>query len=287
MTVERLPNYKSGRTYYRCICDCGNEKTASLSNLTCGHTRSCGCLRVPNRRKDRVGEKYGMLTVVEMLYGYKQKQTYCRCKCDCGNETIAYAGNIFRGATKSCGCLESASRYGRQNHEKDLHGMRFGHLTVVEKTEKRASNCGVIWRCLCDCGNYVEVKSSNLMKGKTRSCGCNKTSKYEEFVQLYLDEMKIEYDREHKFSDCRNVFMLPFDFYIPEYNLCIECQGQQHYHPVEFFGGEERFQTVVENDKIKYDYCLDHNIKLLRLPYTLKEDEIKSEIHNILFPCND
>lgn len=40
--VEKLPHYKNGETYYRCICDCGSEKIASSSNLTTGHVRTCG-----------------------------------------------------------------------------------------------------------------------------------------------------------------------------------------------------------------------------------------------------
>ena len=54
---------------------------------------------------------------------------------------------------------------------KDLTGMRFGRLTVIEKTEERRSH-RVIWLCKCDCGNEVKVMSSNLITGHTKSCGC-------------------------------------------------------------------------------------------------------------------
>lgn len=49
--------------------------------------------------------------------------------------------------------------------------MRFGRLTVIEKTEERRSH-RVIWLCKCDCGNEVKVMSSNLLSGHTKSCGC-------------------------------------------------------------------------------------------------------------------
>ena len=43
--IERIPNYKGkGRTYYRCICDCGNEKYVVSGNLTGGKTKTCGCI---------------------------------------------------------------------------------------------------------------------------------------------------------------------------------------------------------------------------------------------------
>ena len=52
-----------------------------------------------------------------------------------------------------------------------LAGARFGRLTAVADTGRRASNGAVVWRCRCDCGGVVEVISTNLGKG-TRSCGC-------------------------------------------------------------------------------------------------------------------
>ncbi|WP_373804501.1 hypothetical protein [Jeotgalibaca porci] len=53
----------------------------------------------------------------------------------------------------------------------DLIGERFGYLVVVEDTGKRKGQ-GVLWKCICDCGNEVEVRSYQLRSGKTKSCGC-------------------------------------------------------------------------------------------------------------------
>ena len=55
--------------------------------------------------------------------------------------------------------------------KKDLTGMRFGHLTVVEKTEN-LQNRYYTWRCRCDCGNEVEVNTKHLTRGTVYSCGC-------------------------------------------------------------------------------------------------------------------
>lgn len=239
------------------------------------------------QRKDRTGERFGRLTIVEMLYGYKHKQTYARCKCDCGNETIAYVGNIVKGATTSCGCWETESRFNRENHEKNIIGERFGHLTVIEKTEKRYVNGCVGWLCKCDCGNECIVRSGNLLRGKTRSCGCNKRSKYEEAVESYLLLHNIDYDCEHRFSDCKNHFMLPFDFYLPNYNgkdYCIEVQGQHHYEPIVGWRGEQGFKEILHNDEIKKKYCDENNIILIELPYTLKEKGIINKLDSILNP---
>lgn len=56
---------------------------------------------------------------------------------------------------------------------KNLTGMRFGKLTAVKIVKNCEHKCkSVIWQCKCDCGNIVNVRSSNLINGHTKSCGC-------------------------------------------------------------------------------------------------------------------
>ena len=52
----------------------------------------------------------------------------------------------------------------------DLVGMRFGRLLVIGKT--RSKGCRVAWVCKCDCGNETAPITTELLKGRTRSCGC-------------------------------------------------------------------------------------------------------------------
>ncbi|WP_116486418.1 hypothetical protein [Streptococcus parauberis] len=54
----------------------------------------------------------------------------------------------------------------------NLVGERFGRLTVIKRTEKRAGNNEVVYICRCDCGNFTEAYTSLLRRKKTRSCGC-------------------------------------------------------------------------------------------------------------------
>lgn len=69
------------------------------------------------------------------------------------------------------------------------------------------------------------------------------------------------------FKDCRNKNPLKYDFYLPEYNVCVEYDGEQHFKSVKYFGGDEAFAIRKENDKIKTGYCLENNIFLLRIRY--------------------
>ena len=75
------------------------------------------------------------------------------------------------GRSWHCGCVK-----GRAINSKklDLQGKRFGRLVAVRLTEKRDSKGSVIWECICDCGNMVEVSADSLVHGNYVSCGCRK-----------------------------------------------------------------------------------------------------------------
>lgn len=62
--------------------------------------------------------------------------------------------------------------------------------------------------------------------------------------------------------------MLTFDFYLPEHNICIEYDGEQHFKPIKIFGGNLYFKQIKYHDKIKTQYCKTNNIELIRIPYT-------------------
>jgi very-short-patch-repair endonuclease len=59
--------------------------------------------------------------------------------------------------------------------------------------------------------------------------------------------------------------MLPFDFYLPTKNICIEFDGEQHFNSISCFGGIDSFEKIKIRDKIKNDFCYDSNITLIRV----------------------
>ncbi|MDU5206285.1 MAG: hypothetical protein E6182_10000 [Clostridioides difficile] len=95
---------------------------------------------------------------------------------------------------------------------------------------------------------------------------CNE-SKGEKIIRLYLENNNIKFIQEHRFEDCKNKRSLPFDFYIPNYNLCIEFDGRQHFETFNHFGGEKGFELTKIRDKIKNKYCKNNGINLIRIPY--------------------
>lgn len=237
------------------------------------------------RRVDLTGNVYGELTVIEMLYGYRmtngKPRTYCRCCSQNGEEVIVRADALQSGATKS---MKGAGKTGKPA---DITDMRFGLLTAKRPTNKRAANGSVIWECDCDCGGTTETSVGNLMRGHTLSCGCRHQSKWEMFITDYLISLNVTFQPQKRFKDCRNkkqTDTLPFDFYLPDYNVCIEYDGEHHFRPMDMWGGYEKFLINQENDRIKNKYCKNHNITLVRLPYTYSKKDIENEILKILSP---
>jgi uncharacterized protein YycO len=98
-------------------------------------------------------------------------------------------------------------------------------------------------------------------------CPVCRESKGEKEIRFFLEKKKLKYIRQYKFDDCKHINKLSFDFYLPDNNLCIEYQGQQHYKAIRIFGGEPMLKLNKKRDKIKVDYCLNNNINLLLIKY--------------------
>lgn len=135
----------------------------------------------------------------------------------------------------------------------------------------------ILHKCaVCGCEWYA--KPNNILSYK----GCPKCaeSSGEKKVALWLKCHNIKYVSQKTFDNCKDIRPLPFDFYLPKHNTCIEYQGEQHYKPIRFFGGEDKFKIQQKHDRIKREYCKNNNIILLEIPYF---KNIEEELNNFLF----
>lgn len=128
------------------------------------------------------------------------------------------------------------------------------------------------------CGEVFTVSLSSYQSGKQKCSKCTKRESSGEYkIRSILEENKIDYEPQKRFEDCIDKRSLPFDFYLPSYNLCIEYQGAQHYEPNAHF---KNFDKLTLHDNIKKQYCKKNNIKLLCIPYW--ENNIENLILNNL-----
>jgi len=129
------------------------------------------------------------------------------------------------------------------------------------------------------------VTPNNFLKG--HSCPICKQSHLENEVRVFLIKNNIKFELQKRFIW---LGMLRYDFYLPDYNIAIECQGEQHFKVVKWFGGEEGFLMQKKFDENKKKLSYDNNIKILyythlkyktflgqKLIYTL--DELLNKIY--------
>lgn len=288
-TVVRKIDNKPVR--WLCECVCGNKRILTSSALK--HSNSCGCYKVERASEVHLnnlsGQHFGRLTVIER--GEKSftpqgiPQVKWKCKCDCGNIVQVFAGNLKKGNTKSCGCLNSQMVTERKFI--DLRGEKFGLLTPVCRADDYVSKAGNIasrWLCRCDCGNTVIVNSNSLRRGLTKSCGCIKRSVGEYQIEEFLKEANVYYRREYLFDDLlsRHGNPLRFDFAIfkdKQLYCLIEFQGKQHYESVLYNGSDFGKEQREYSDAAKREYCKKNNIALYEIRY---DDNLYESLINIL-----
>lgn len=183
-----------------------------------------------------------------------------------------------------CGCSEC--RKEKISYKKSkTHEQYVAELAVVNQDvevigEYLGANIPILHRCKID-GHEWNAQPANLLNGY--GCPqCNESSG-ERKVRQWLQNHNIEYVFQKTFADCKDQKSLPFDFYIPTYNTCIEYDGEQHFRAVDLWGGDESFERLQLHDSIKTKYCKNNNIYLLRISYkqNINEELEKFFIHLI------
>ena len=232
---------------------------------------------------NEVGNKYNLLTVLERDQNKtnSSKTVYWKCKCECGNIVSVPGTKLRNGTAKSCGCLrkQKLSQIAKQKQFINEIGHKYGRLTVIE-IDHIDKKQGAFWKCLCECGNECIVRGTQLRSGKTQSCGCL-SSKGEEVISRLLTLYNITFEMQKTFENCRfpeTNALAKFDFYLPNNNIIIEYDGSQHYidYNNKVFT-HEKFIKTQEYDKIKTQFCINNNIRLIRIRY---DEDIETRLLN-------
>ena len=144
-----------------------------------------------------------------------------------------------------------------------IHGNKYDYSKVIYIKYK----IEVIITCR-EHGDFKQTPSDHI---NGSGCSMCSESRGETKVRVFLENNNIEFEREKKFKDCRDKNPLPFDFYLPQYNLCIEFDGRQHFEPSAFNSKKEKedvklenFEYIQRHDRIKNEYCKKNGITLLR-----------------------
>ncbi|MEN6290519.1 MAG: hypothetical protein ABFD07_00680, partial [Methanobacterium sp.] len=145
------------------------------------------------------------------------------------------------------------------NKAKQIHNDKYKYdITNYDSVFKKV-------KIECPLHGEFEQNPNNHLNGQ--GCPKCKESKGEKVIRELLLGYNIKFKPQHRFKDCRDIRPLPFDFYLPDYNICIEFHGQQHYNPINYWGGRKGFEKQTKRDLIKKNYCKNNNIKLIVIRY--------------------
>ncbi len=253
------------------------------------HLRGSGCHKCTGlirlttsefieKAKEVHGDKYDYSKVV-----YINNHTKVTIVCPIHGEFEQIPNTHLLG----CGCPICAGNIKLSTDEfvekaRKIHGDKY----IYDKVNYVNNSTKVIITCPIH-GEFEQVPYKHLI-----GHGCPRCISYklEDDIENLLTTSSILFEPQKTFDWLQNKSNLYLDFYLPDYNIAIECQGVQHFQNIEYFGGEEGFKYRLQNDKLKLDLCTEHGIKVIYYsdlgidyPYEVFEDldEILKIIKNI------
>jgi hypothetical protein len=277
------------------------QRTKNSINLKCSE------LRIKCKKYDiNIGYKQqnGFLEIIDLLPNSKVK---CLCH-NCNKYCIYDRCDVRNSKYRTCGCLSNnkicpicISKHNKRvqicskcgyKFDKNCKSFAEEHKELLKEWDYEKniinphyivhkSKYKIFWICK-KCNNSWQCKISNRTQGKHGCPKCS-SSKGENLLESILNKYNIVYNKEQIFDKCKDIKNLRFDFYLLDYNLCIEYQGEQHYNNrLSSRYNEEFFANIQKKDNIKRDFCKNNNIKLLEIPYWEQkniEDILKKELN--------
>lgn len=206
---------------------------------------------------DLVGDEY---TFLECYQGASTKIKVKHNKC---GHTYEVTPTHFLTGERCSYCYGTPKKTDSQFKREifDLVGNEYVFLDpyVTNKTKMRVKHN--------KCGHIYEIRPTDFISHHNRCPYCN-IPKGEYIIDKLLKSLGIKYEYQKTFEDLKDTQLLSYDFYIIDQNILIEYQGQQHYEPVDYFGGGSKFKLQQKHDKLKSDYARDHGYNLIAVPYT-------------------
>lgn len=253
---------------YGCV-ECANEATSEKLSLTTEE--------FIQKAKMIHGDKYDYSKV-----NYTNKENEVTIICPKHGEFSERAGDHLRGhGCRACGrektFLTQPDKIRLTKEEfiekaRAKHGDKYDYSLVeyVDTNHPVKIICPV--HGVFEQTPYCHLRGSNCQK-------CNETH-MEEQCRLFLENNGIKYIYQKKFKWLKRQSL---DFYLPDYSLSIECQGKQHYEPVDFSGegnewAAEEFQKTKKRDKKKYNRCKENGLDIVYIRYDEPIDESLNKI---------
>lgn len=257
----------------------GYKKRAVIKCLNCNNIINLS-------KASDITRKINVCFCYKKFKDYHEKLIYLSGQC--GFEILFDGSAAQKKKIKclKCGCIMERNLISLLNtpeHCDVCHQYRTGisHYTKEEMQDKLNKNFNFQYELLkykgatkeallkhLNCGEIFKIRElGDLFEGRNR--GCPKCYRFESIgeqkIRNYLDKKKINYIPQKIFTPL-NKSKYRFDFFLPDFNLVIEYQGEQHFRDNNYF--KDNLNIIQKRDNIKRQYCLNNNIKLLEIKYT-------------------
>lgn len=224
--------------------------------------------------KRRVSKMSG-ISYVKGFFNSRSKVVMRCMKCD--NEYTVTAVNVLNERS-SCSKCNGTERLTQSEFIKRVEDVGFGNYEVLSEYTNNKTYVSMRSK---ECNHVFDILPTHFFSG--RRCPVCNMSNGEQRIYDVLNERGLSFETQKRFKGCKNERELPFDFYldINGREILIEYDGEQHFTPIDIFGGVEYLKEVQRNDQIKNNFAKDNDIELYRIPYT-EFKNIEAIIKNIL-----
>ena len=204
----------------------------------------------------------GVKGEITLTYSHTNKRLNHYIKCEYENREKVYPVQIIKECKINSLIKVNKSPLDKPTPENWLYQRTDLHKFVDNPDDLKNYHMGsgktYKWKCP-SCGKRFNKRILDVTQwGMSCDLCSSGFSKNERLVSIILTKIKEGYVTQKEFSDCRIKQSLPFDFYLPQYNMVIETHGAQHYEEVKFYKTNEH---TLKSDKIKKKYCKDNNIQ--------------------------
>lgn len=285
--ITVIGKYIDQKKKIKCRCNIHNEIFDTYpNNLSKGNNGCKSCISdALSKRNLKSHEEFEeqvklMNPHIKLLEKYNGAKGSLKCYCTIHNkEFTKYFQRLITSHTGCDECYKEdiRERMGKST-ERFKEELKVVHpeLEVIGKYVNRYTP--IEFYCHDHNYRFYDIPSHVLNR---YNC-CAKSSKFIKELEVgsILDELKIKYTPQKSFYECRDVNALPFDYYLNDYHILIEYQGEQHYKVVKFGTqdldeAKQKFEYTKKHDEIKKQYCKNNDIPLIEIPYW-EYDNMKS-----------
>lgn len=234
-----------------------------------------------NKTKQRNAAKnfiYKAKKIHKNKFDYSETEYIRSClkvkiKCNrCGKTFLQTPNNHLNG--QGCPYCKNIINSEKQRKSKELFVLQAKQIfdDLYDYSEVNYLGAKTKVKIICNKCKRIFYKTPDKHICCKQGCPyCSKNaSRGEREVATWLLKNSIKFIQQKRFITCKDIRTLPFDFYLPDYNICIEYQGRQHYiqdKHSKFNKTVDDFLYIKQHDKLKKEYCKQNNITLIEIVF--------------------